>query len=209
MAHHDSIEYPKIQQDSTEYRFTAEELAEIERHVAKYPTRQSAVMPALWIAQEKYGWLSNGAMQLVADTIGIAFAQVYGVATFYTMYLKESPGKHLVEICTCFTCGECGGRELYEHAKKSLRLDEHGATPDKKVWVREAECLGACDTAPALQIDNDHLIFSATPAQFDRLVADLAADKPVVYEPVPLIPQNTAPGAIYAGAKEDAQYATR
>lgn len=209
MAHHDSIEYPQVQNDPTEYRFTAEELAEIERHAAKYPVRQSAVMPALWIAQQKWGWLSNGAMQLVADTIGMSFADVYGVATFYTMYLKENRAKHLLEICTCFTCGECGGRELYEHAKKSLRLDENGATPDKKVWVREAECLGACDSAPVVQIDNEHMRFNVKPQDFDRIAADLAADKPFDFESVPLIPQNSEQGLLYFPPKESIQYATR
>lgn len=65
-----------------EYTFSQEEIAEIKRHIAKYPDRKSAVMPALWIAQEKFGWLSDEAMKLVAETIDMPYSQVYGVASF-------------------------------------------------------------------------------------------------------------------------------
>jgi NADH-quinone oxidoreductase subunit E len=185
----DKVEYPKAQQDTTEYSFTASEIAEIQQHVAKYPDKMSAVMPALWIAQEKYGWLPQGAIQLVADTLGLSFAHVYGVATFYTMYLKENPAKNLIEICTCFTCGECGGRELYDHAKKAIQADSKGAAPDKSVWVREAECLGACDTPVVVQVNNDKMYFNVDPKKFEEIVAEVRSGKPLTYESIPLIKQ--------------------
>ena len=188
-SHHDSIEYPQAPADDRVYSFTAAELAEIERHAAKYPERRSAVMPALWIAQEKFGWLSPGACQLVADTLGMSYAHVYGVATFYTMYLKEKHGSHLIEVCTCFTCGECGGDQLIDYAKKKTNADENGRSADGKFWFREAECLGACDTAPVVQIDNDHYRHSVTPEKMDQLLAELAAGRTLDYELVPLSAQ--------------------
>lgn len=188
MAGHDYIEYPHAQEDDGRvYEFTADELAEVEKHKGKYPDPRSAVMPVLWMAQEKYGWLPQKAIKLVADTLGMSFAHVYGVATFYTMYLKESPGKHLLEICTCFTCGECGGDKLYSSVKKKYNLDEHGASSDGFFWVREAECLGACDTAPVLQLDNNHLLHNVDMEKFDRILSDLRSGVEIVYEQVPLI----------------------
>jgi NADH:ubiquinone oxidoreductase subunit E len=189
MADH-VLAYPTPTEDAraVDYAFTPAEIAEIQRHVAKYPDKLSAVMPALWLAQEKFGVLSTGAIQLVADTLGISFAHTYGVATFYTMYLKRGvPGQpfHLMEVCTCFTCGECGGREVMEHAKKSLSLDAEGMSADGRFWVREAECLGACDTPVPVQIDNRRIAFHVDEAKFDRLVADLRQDVQPPFESVP------------------------
>lgn len=190
MAHHDSIEYPQPQQDDTVYSFTPEELAQIDRHAAKYPDRKSAVMPALWIAQEKWGWLPQGAIQLVADTVGMSFAQAYGVATFYTMYLKEKPAKNLIEVCTCFTCGECGGRELYDYALQKTRANDEGVSADGQFWIREAECLGACDTPTVLQINNDQLCFNVDRARLDEILSKLERGENLPYEFVPLADQS-------------------
>jgi len=189
MADH-KVEYPTKQEDSNIYEFTSEELAEIQKHVSKYPDKQSAVMPALWIAQEKWNWLPQGAIQLVADTLQLSYAHVYGVATFYTMYLKENKAKYMLEICTCFSCGECGGYDLMNHAKKSLKLNDEGVSPDKMFFVREAECLGACDTAVVMQVHNRRIIHNLTPNTFDSIVDDLRNGKYPEYVPVPLKNQN-------------------
>lgn len=184
------VPYPQPTEDAraVDYTFSAAELAEIEKHVAKYPEKRSAVMPALWIAQEKFGVLSTGAIQLVATTLELPFAHVYGVATFYTMYLKRGIPEvpfHLVEVCTCFTCGECGGRELYDYAKDKLQADEHGMSDDKKFYLREAECLGACDTPTVVQINNKRMAFNVDNAAFDRLIENLRKGEELPYTPVP------------------------
>jgi len=185
-----SISYPTAPEDSTVYSFSEAELAEIQRHMAKYPSKQSAVMPTLWIAQEKWGWLSPGAIQLVADTLEMSYAHVYGVATFYTMYLKDNRANHLVEVCTCFACGECGGEKLYQDTFKKLGCNEHGVSADGKVYLREAECLGACDTAPVVQINNRRMRYNVTQAQMDEIIERVKNGETLPYEPVPLYPQN-------------------
>ena len=190
---HEKVEYPQAQNDTTVYEFSSAELAEVQKHVAKYPEKQSAVMPVLWMAQEKYGWLSNGAIQLVADTLGLSFATVYGVATFYTMYLKRpiKPGEQfLLEICTCFSCGECNGDKLYEYARKKLNCKEDGMSADGKFWLREAECLGACDTAPVMQVHNKTILHNLTEATIDQVIDGLRNGVFPKYQPVPLIDQS-------------------
>jgi NADH-quinone oxidoreductase subunit E len=184
------VSYPTPTHDAVavDYHFSDAEKTEIERHVAKYPDKTSAVMPALWVAQEKFGVLSTGAIQLVADTLGLPFAHVYGVATFYTMYLKEGvPAErfHLVEVCTCFTCGECGGREVYKHAQESLQVNDHGRSPDGKFYLREAECLGACDTPVVLQLNNRRMVFRTDATKFDTVVAQLRRGETPALESVP------------------------
>jgi len=183
------IPYPEAQDDDTVYSWSAEELAEIERHKAKYPEQQSAVMPLLWMAQEKWGWLPQGAMQLVADSLDMSFADVYGVATFYTMYLKENKAKHLVEVCTCFTCGVTSGPEVFEKLKAKFNADEHGVSQDGQFYFREAECLGACDSAPVAQLDNRRLVFNASVEKMVAALAYLSRGEAYPLESVPLANQ--------------------
>jgi NADH-quinone oxidoreductase subunit E len=175
--------------EDTQYTFTDAEVQEIKRYMAKYPDPKSAVMPALWIAQEKFGWLSEGAMRLVAETIDMPYAQVYGVASFYTMYFKEQVPKHLIEVCTCFSCYVTGGPEIYQYVREKIGADDRGFGQEGHIWVREAECLGACDSAPMCQLTNRHYVHHLTEAKVDDLIAKLSQDEPIAYEQVPLYDQ--------------------
>lgn len=188
MAGYTSHSHQEI--DNTKYEFTEEELKQVQYHISKYPDKQSAVMPVLWMAQEKYGWLSDGAIQLVADTIGLSFAHVYGVATFYTMYFKRKMGKYLLEICTCLTCGICGGPEIVEYTKKKIQANEEGVSPDGLFWVREAECLGACDTAPVMQFNNGHYVHNLDNSVIDNIVEGVRNGKLPEFVSVPLRDQS-------------------
>lgn len=172
------------------YTFTEAEVAEIQKHIAKYPDHRSAVMPALWIAQEKFGWLSEEAMRLVAETINVPYAHVYGVATFYTMYFKKRVPKHLIEVCTCFSCLETGGPEMYEYVREKIGADKDGFGKDGKIWVRQAECLGACDSAPMCQITNRRYAHHLTPEKIDGLIEKLNQDQEIPYERIPLNDQS-------------------
>ena len=176
--------------DNIEYIFTDEEIKEIQAHIAKYPDRRSAVMPALWIAQEKFGWLSLDAIKLVATTIDIPYAHVYGVASFYTMYFKKKMPKHLIEICTCFSCLEVGGPEMMSYLKDHIKADENGVGEEGKIWVREAECLGACDSAPMCQVTNRRYVHNLTEEKINNLVKKLRNDEEIPYERIPLNDQS-------------------
>jgi NADH-quinone oxidoreductase subunit E len=175
-----------LDERNIEFVFTAEELSTVEFHKNKYPDPMSAVMPVLWMAQEKYGWLSDQAIKLVADTLNLSFAHVYGVATFYTQYFKKPVPAHLLEVCTCFSCGECGGYKVMSYLKEKLKTDEKGFSEDGSFWIREAECLGACDTAPVLQVTNGHYLHNLTEEKLDHLIEDIRNGKQPGYELVPL-----------------------
>lgn len=168
------------------YVFTADDLQKIQHHVAKYPDRHSAIMPALWIAQERFGWLSPEAMQLVAATLDVPYARVYGVATFYTMYFTKAVPQHLIEVCTCFTCHECNGPKMYNFVNQYLEVDDRGVSKDGKFWTREAECLGACDTAPVAQITNRRYVHNLDEEKMVATIERLRKGEEIPYEPVPL-----------------------
>ena len=169
-----------------EPQFTEAERAQIEAFCRRYPTRQSAVMPTLWLAQEKFGELSPPVLRLVAQTLGIPVSHVEGVATFYTMYLTQRKGKYLLELCTCFTCGECGGREMWDYLVQKLELNEEGVSPNGTFWLREAECLGACDTPPVLQIEGRRMVFNLTPEKADAVIEILRRGELPPFESVPV-----------------------
>jgi NADH-quinone oxidoreductase subunit E len=171
--------------------FTDTELAQIEALCQRYPTRQSAVMPTLWLAQEKFGELSPPVLRLVANTLGLPPSHVEGVATFYTMYLTKRKGRWLLELCTCFTCGESGGREMWDYLVEKLQLNEEGVSPDGEFWLREAECLGACDTPPVLQIEGRRMVFHLTPEKVETVIQSLRKGEIPPFESVPI--RNSSP----------------
>ena len=136
--------------------FTEEALKKLDLIVKKYPTKKAALLPALWLAQEENdGWVPREAMKEIADYLGLAPADVEGVATFYTMYNKAPIGKYHLEVCHNIVC-----------------IDKGETTPDKKFTLNGAECLGACANAPCMMVGNryyEDLDFEKTDKILDEL----------------------------------------
>lgn len=169
------------------YEFTKEELAEIDKLVAKYPNPQPAVMPVLWMAQDKFGHVEVDVQRLVAKTLDLPESHVYGVATFYTQYYKEKKGKYVLDVCTSFSCQLCGGYDTLHYLEEKLGIKAGETTPDGKFSIQSVECLGACGYAPMLQITNDVYVNNLTPEKVDGLIEDLMNDKVPDFEPIPLV----------------------
>ncbi|MCL4248623.1 MAG: NADH-quinone oxidoreductase subunit NuoE [Anaerolineae bacterium] len=136
----------------------------IEAAFAKYPTKRSAVMPLLYIAQEEYGWLSPEAIEEVAGLCEMDPTQVRSIAGFYTMYRERPKGKYWLHVCTDLACALRGADAFYAQLLDELGLDHHNDTTEDGVFtVEHVMCLGACDRAPMLQC-NFHF-----DAKYDRL----------------------------------------
>lgn len=142
--------------------FSEADLKKIEEFKSRYPKKEAAVMPALWLAQEKFGWLSEEAIHLVAKALEMPPADVFGVVSFYTMYFKKPKGKTHVAVCTNISCKLCGGYEIYNYIRKRFGIENGEVTPDGKLSLEEAECLGSCGTAPAMQVNNDGYVENLT-----------------------------------------------
>ena len=166
--------------------WTDDEQAKLEGYRAQYPTPDGAVMKALWLAQLKYGWLPPEVMRFVADTLGVPYAKVYGVATFYTMYFKEKKGKYVFDVCTCFSCQVCGGYDILHYLEEQLGVAKGGTTEDGLFTVQEAECLGACGSAPMLQVTNGPYVHNLTKEKIDAMLAALRAGDDLPFESVTL-----------------------
>lgn len=162
-----------MMQDTKEYErvFTGEMRERLDEVLTHYPTKQAALLPALFMVQEKHGWLSEPAMAEVAEVLELTPAYVKGVATFYTMYHQHPVGEHFIQICTTTPCNICGAEDVVEAFLKHTGCGELGATsPDGKFTVIEVECLGACGFPTVVLIDND-FIESVTPEKVPELVA--------------------------------------
>jgi NADH-quinone oxidoreductase E subunit len=139
-----------------EFKFTQEHLNKINDTLKKYPTKQAAVMPALWIAQEQNGWISQDVMKEVASVLEIHPEDVLGVVTFYTMYHQKPMGKYHLQVCTNVSCMLRGAYDIYESVKKNLGIENMQVTPDQKFSLEEVECMGSCGTAPMIAVNEDY-----------------------------------------------------
>ncbi len=148
--------------------------AEIRRIRDEYPDPQSALVPALFLAQQEYGgWLSEGALDEVAAVMDLPTAHVAAVASFYTMFNKEPVGQHLVQVCTNIACSLLGAEHVVAHISQKLGIGVGETTADGKFTLLEVECLGSCGTAPMMQVD-DRYYEDLTEEKIDRILAELA-----------------------------------
>lgn len=141
---------------SERQEFTAEAIAEIHAIMAQYPDKLAATLPALYIAQREFGFVSLAAMRAVAKAIGILEGHVFGVATFYTMYRKAPVGQFHFSVCTNISCALRGAAQLLEkvYEKTGVKPGE-GISADGMWSVEEVECLAGCGVAPCVQVNQD------------------------------------------------------
>lgn len=145
--------------------------------ISRYPEKQSAVMPLLYLAMAEDGHLTDEGMAEVATWVDLTPAQVRAVASFYTMYKRERTGKYLVSCCTSISCMLLGGDDVL-HAVEDESGVPHGETDEEGVLsVEHVECIGACGGAPAVQV-NYELIEGVTPEKARELVQWLRSARP-------------------------------
>jgi NADH-quinone oxidoreductase subunit E len=143
------------------------------REIAKrYPESKSAILPALRIAQEQYGWLSREAFEQVAEALDLTPAYCMSVATFYDMFQLEPVGKHMVEVCTNICCGLVNAQAVLEAFERELGVAPGGTTGDGSVTLRAVECLGGCSTPTIVAVDRRYRQ-SVTPEDVPGIVAEL------------------------------------
>ncbi len=140
----------------TYFKFFEENLRKIDEVLKRYPSKRSALMPVLYIAQEQNGFISNEVIKEVARILEITPEEVLGVVTFYTMYHQKPVGKYHIQVCTNVSCMLRGGNELYDRVKEKLGIVHIQVTEDKIFSLEEVECMGFCGTAPMIAINEDY-----------------------------------------------------
>jgi NADH-quinone oxidoreductase subunit E len=128
------------------------EIAEVQK---RYPTQQAALLPAMLAVQRQVGYISSKAIVELADLLELSAASVLDALSFYSHLFREPVGRHVVVVCRGLSCELCGAAELLSALKRKLSIAEHGTTGDKRFTLIAEECLGACERAPYLLIDED------------------------------------------------------
>jgi NADH-quinone oxidoreductase E subunit len=153
--------------------FTGARRTELDRILTRYPSKQAALLPALWMVQDARGWVSEPAIEEVATALDITPAYVKGVLTFYTMYHQHPVGRHFIQVCTTTPCNICGAEDVVNALLEHTGCGDLGLTSaDGKFTVVEVECLGACGFATPIMINNE-FVESVTPESVPRILSEL------------------------------------
>jgi NADH-quinone oxidoreductase subunit E len=138
----------------------------------RYPTSQALVLPALWIAQEQHGHLSEETMKEIADLLQVPYGHILGVVTFYTMLHAKPMGKRHVEVCTNVSCMLRGSDKILSHLEKRLGIKAGETSKDGTWTLSEVECMGSCGTAPMVAVGEEYHE-NLTIEKLDRLIDSL------------------------------------
>ncbi len=133
-----------------------EEIKEIQQEIKQYPYPSVACIDALKIVQQHRGWVSDESIKDIAQLLKISDEDVDGVATFYSRIYRRPVGRNVILICDSVSCMVMGYKTLYEHISAMLGISFGGTTADGRFTLLPISCLGDCDNAPAMMINNDH-----------------------------------------------------
>lgn len=129
--------------------------SEIRRLMAQFPHRQSALLGALFVAQNEVGYLTADALESVAAVMDLPVSEVTSVASFYHLLFFRPPGRHLVQVCTNIACLLNGCGRILDHLRRQLGVEVGETTRDGAFTLKTAECLAACESAPAMMVGTE------------------------------------------------------
>ncbi|MBI2997593.1 MAG: NAD(P)H-dependent oxidoreductase subunit E [Deltaproteobacteria bacterium] len=136
--------------------FSPEALKRFEEIISRYPKKEAAMLPVLYLAQAEFGYLGTDAIEYVAKSMGVSTARVYGVVTFYTMLNMKPIGTHHIQVCRTLPCALAGAEKIAALIKAKLGIDAGETTPDGKFSLSEVECLASCGTGTMMQVNEDY-----------------------------------------------------
>jgi NADH-quinone oxidoreductase subunit E len=152
---------------------TDEERREIENESTHYPTRRAVCIDAMKIVQKHRGWVSDEALRDIASLLDMAPDELDGVATFYNLIFRHPVGRHVIYLCDSVSCWIVDAEQQRRHLMERLRVQPGETTPDGRFTLLPIVCLGACDRAPVMMIDDD-LHTGLEPAKIDRILEQYA-----------------------------------
>jgi NADH-quinone oxidoreductase subunit E len=165
MSFHPSMDYGRghhksargMPEEGPPFQYSADNRAKLEAICARYPgdQRKSAILAALYLAQHQQGYITLNAIQHVADAIGCTSAEVEEVVSFYTMFYTRPVGRYVLQVCRTLSCALMGAERVTEELAKTLGIEPGGTDAKGEFTLLEVECLGACDRAPVVGV-NDH-----------------------------------------------------
>jgi len=136
--------------------FSPETYKKFEATISRYPKKEAAMLPVLYLAQQEFGHLSREAIEYVAKIMGQPPARVHGVVSFYTMLNMKPIGRYHIQVCRTLPCALQGAEKVTSFLERTLGVGVGETTGDGRFTLSEVECLASCGTAPMMQINDDY-----------------------------------------------------
>ncbi|HTM02957.1 MAG TPA: NADH-quinone oxidoreductase subunit NuoE [Vicinamibacterales bacterium] len=189
MSFHPQMEYAPARWHRSErrlaeagepFRYTPENQAKFDELVTHYPPeqRKSAIIYALFLVQQQQGYVSGQSMAFVAQQIGCTAADVEDVVSYYTMFYTKPVGRIVINVCRTLSCALLGAERVTEEISAKLGIVPGQTTADGMFTLMEVECLGACDRAPVVMINDDQWHERLQPSEVGRFLEDLRTKGP-------------------------------
>jgi NADH-quinone oxidoreductase subunit E len=165
----------KLLDEGEPFAFTAERRAKLDDMLTKYPPdrKRSAVLGALYLVQEQQGYLTANGMRHVASILDMTPAEVDDVATYYVMFYRERVGKYVLQVCRTLSCALAGAERVTEALSEKLGIKVGETDPSGMFTLVEFECLGACDRAPIVMVNNELWHEQVKPEDAAKLIDDI------------------------------------
>jgi NADH-quinone oxidoreductase subunit E len=190
VSFHPHIEYAtfhrserKLAEAGEPFRYTPENQAKFDENVTHYPAdqRKSAILYALYLVQYQQGFITGASMRFVAEQIGCTPAEVEDVVSYYTMFYTRPVGKYVLNVCRTLSCALLGAERVTEELSAKLGVKPGHTTADGVFTLMEVECLGACDRAPVVMVNDRYWQEHLSPAQVSKWVDDIRARGEAVF----------------------------
>jgi len=153
--------------------FSQETKQKFQEILLHYPVKTAAVLPAVHLAQEEFGYVSEEIIEYLAKFMDMSPVFLKNTISFYTMFKGKETGKYLIQVCHTLSCSLMGAGNIIDYIKEKLNIDVWETTPDKKFTLVKVECLGSCGTAPVMQINDDYYE-NLTEEEIDEILSRLS-----------------------------------
>jgi NADH-quinone oxidoreductase subunit E len=173
----------KLVEEGPPFTFTRQSRATLDELLTKYPPDQkrSAVLAALYLVQEQHGHLTANGMRAVAEVLEMTPAEVEDVASYYVMFFKEKVGTHVLQVCRTLSCALAGAERVTEAISDKLGIAPGETDPSGTFTLLEFECLGACDRAPIVMVNNEHWHEQVKPEDVPHLLDEIRSRGEAAY----------------------------
>lgn len=149
--------------------FPKELIKAIQSLTGHYPKSEAALIPALHLIQDRFGFISDEAIDQVAEILNIPPADILGTLSFYTMFRRKPEGQYHINVCKNLSCTLVDSRKILTYLEKKLGIKAGETTTDGLFTLGSVECLGACSESPVMEIDGEYF-FRLTPEKVDALL---------------------------------------
>lgn len=144
--------------------------------IEEFKSKPGALLPLLHAIQERFSYIPEEAVGLIATALKQTRAEIHGVISFYHHFRTKQPGRHVVEVCRAEACQALGSRRLEAYAKSMLGVDYHQTTADNNITLEPVYCLGNCSCGPSVRV-GDEIYADVDTQRFDELVDNLKTDR--------------------------------